>query len=540
MIFKRCAAREDLRSEPARRLLARRAGAILPLVLVLLPLGALVSAIAGEGGLGVWFEGRFGLILEYAAGSLASALVAASLAWILGTSLAWLAAFYDFPFRRFLSFFAALPLAVPAYLAVYAHAGFLDITGPISRGLRGAVPDSAFRLAPGGTLWLGIVLGFQLYPYVYLIVYPALRRGLRSPLDAARVLGREGFCLFLRPGLSLARPFSAAGALLVAMEALNEYGAAAYLGAPTLTSGLVRAWSHAFDIGAAASIALLLAGLALLLVAAEKAIRGRGRYASSLKSAQRGASFPRTRPRRAWLFSLLFILAATPGLAVPLIQSAWWILLFPRDPGVRLFSAVGGSLFIILVAGGLALLGGLASLLLFRAFGGSPRRSGLMSFSAKAGYAVPAVVLALGFVRLGGGALAGFVSGLALLVAALTARFMGVAYGGLEAAWSHRVEPYRAPAELASPSAFARIRGIYTPLLRPAIFSTGLLVALDLVKELGASLLLRPLGFESLATYAYEQASQELPHLTALPGLAIVALSGLVVWRVYKEYFHEV
>lgn len=527
------------RAEPFLRRLARAAGAAVPLILVLVPLGALLLAIAGEGGGLAWFAGRSGLIFEYAAGSLLSALIAAGLSWLLGTGLAWLAAFYEFPGRRALSLLAALPLAVPAYLSAYAHAGFLDITGPVSRLLRLLLPDSSFRFSPGGTLWLGLALGFQLYPYVYLIVYPALRRGLRAPLDAARVLGRKGAGLFLRPGLALARPFAAAGALLVAMEALNEYGAAAHLGVPTLTAGLVRAWSHSFDLGAAAAIALLLAAMALGLVGAERGLRGRGRYASSPKSAQRGAPFQRARPRRAWLASLAFVLASLPGLVIPLLQAAWWIALFPRAPGARLLQAAMGSLFLTLAAGGLALLGGLASLLLFRAFGGSPRRSGFMSFSAKAGYAIPAVVLALGYVRLGGGALAGFAAALSLLVAAVVARFVGVANGGLEAAWSHRVEPYRAPAELASPKAWFRIRSVYLPLLRPALLSSGLLVALDLVKELGASLLLRPLGFETLATFAYEQASQELPYLTALPGLGIVALAGIIVHRVHKEYFDE-
>lgn len=475
--------------------------------------------------------------MDFWAGTLISGLVAVGLAVFLGGGAAWLGALYTFPGKKLFSVLVVLPMALPPYLAAYAWTGLLEYSGPLSQ-LSQAWGGPAVHLAPQGSLVLGLLLGLQLYPYVYLTTRPALASGLAAPLEAALVLGRRGWRLFWNPGLGLLRPFLASGAAFVLMESLNEYGAAVHLGAPTLTTGLFRTWHHAYDLPGALALALQLCVLAGVLLWTERLLRRSRRFGSG-DGRRHGAPFPLRRIHGAagWGLGLVVFLPIVLGLGVPLFQLGWWAWLYPQSPGNWL-GALVNTVAVSTVVAAAAVAASLAVVFFFATRTGpvrGPRT--LVDVLASFGYAVPGVLGALAVV-----VWAGFlgmnaaVGSLALLGYALLIRYFSVGHSTLQTGFLHRSAPFGDPARVLGRSPWAIVREVHLPLLRPTIVFAFLLLILDLVKELSMTLLLRPLGFDTLPTLLYEQSSQELPQLTAIPGLILLSATVTLVLLLVKGF----
>lgn len=468
--------------------------------------------------------------------TLISSSVAIGVAVFLGTFLAWSLHYYEFVGARWIRFLVALPLAIPPYLAAYTWHGFLDLNGPLSRFLAWWGVTDTFRLTPSGPVVLGAIVGFQLFPYVYFTVTPALNADLHDSMAAARILGRKGWHLFLNPGLPLLRPFIAAGALLVFMESLNEYGAASFLGVSTVTVGLMRAWTHAYDLTAAMQLGLGLCGLALFVTFMERFLRKRQRFGQG-KAHLNPTSSPRFLSGFAGFVALLLVsLPLGLALFLPTLQLIWWGVRFDQiswtEAGVSSLQTIGLSAGV----GFLALLLALAGLLLprlTRIFWSKTEPSAVCSgWLADTAYGVPGVMAALAVLSLAGFAglsISAFTTGMGLLIYALFIRYYAVGRNGLWAHFTHRILPHEGPATLLGVSRWKMLRTIHWPLLQPGIWATALLLMLDLVKELSATLLLRPVGLNTLATLLYEQSTQELPHLNALPGLALISTGVILI-----------
>jgi len=329
-------------------------------------------------------------------------------------------------------------------------------------------------------------------------------------------MGREGAGLFLSPGLSLVRPFAMAGGALVIMESLNEYAAAVQFGVPTLTTAMFRTWTHAFDLEAA-----------LLAVALERYSRLRRRFHSSRKSHQGAGMTLPMGPSGRWWLSALFILAILPGLLVPVFQCLWWLGIHNHTLWGPSFQALLGTLILAAGAGTVAILSALVAITAGHRGQAKPRGTGAISFAALFNYAMPGLALALGVLALAASNKALMVQGgMLFLFYALSVRFFSITHSGLYSAWNHRVLPYREAALVSGASSGRVCWNIYLPLFKPALLSALLLLVLDLSKELTVTLMLRPIGFSSLATLIYEQASQELPHLAAVPGLLTIAFTA--------------
>jgi len=465
---------------------------------------------------------------DYWAGTLLSGSVAVVLAVFLGGGAAWLSALYSFPGKAAFDVLIVLPMALPPYLAAYAWSGLLEYSGPLS-SLVQAWGGAPFHLPPQGPLVLGLLLGLQLYPYVYLTTRPALASGLASSLEAALVLGRRGWPLFFNPGLGLLRPFLASGAAFVLMESLNEYGAAVHLGASTLTTGLFRTWHHAYDLPGALSLALQLCLLAAVLLWTERLLRRSRRYSGDRRH---GAPFPARRLTGAagWALGLLAFSPVILGLGVPLLQLVWWAVLYPQPAGPWL-SALANTVGLSLAVAGAAVALALTAVFVFSAGRRNvPGPRTAVEVLASFGYAVPGVIGALAVVVwasfLGANAAVG---SLLLLGYALLIRYFSVGHTSLQTAFRHRAEPFGAPARVLGSTTWQTIRRVHLPLLGPSIGFAFLLLVLDLVKELSMTLLLRPVGFETLPTLLYEQTTQELPQLTAVPGLVLLGATVALV-----------
>jgi iron(III) transport system permease protein len=460
------------------------------------------------------------LILRYALTSAVLGALVAVGAVAMGAVAAWLVVMYRFPGRSVFSWALALPLAVPAFALAYGYADLLDVAGPVRTALRGWTGSDFFpfeiRSLPGAAF----VLTGAFYPYVYLTARAAFITQSVCALEAARTMGAGPFDVFRRVALPLARPALAAGAALAVMETLADYGAVNFLGVQTLTTGVVRAWSVFGSPAAAARLSLILLFAAAALLWLERMNRLGESYGATSARWRTLAEAPLGGAWK-WLASGYCLLLLTLGLLLP----AGWLAYkgLSVDPDLpRLLRATGVSF-------GLACAGALVTVALAAvlAFGG--RDDVWAKRLASLGYAAPGAVLAVGLLgpasfvwRDLGAAGAGVAASLMLLVLAYAARLMASALQPIEAGLA-RVTPSmdRAARSLGETPGGA-IRRVHAPLARGALWTAGLLIFVDILKELPATLMLRPFDFDTLAVLADRYAGDERLAQAAWPALLIM------------------
>ena len=468
------------------------------------------------------------------------------LAAALGTGGAWLVTAYDFPGRGILDWALLLPLAVPTYIVAYAYLDVLHPVGPVQTALRamlGVDSPRDFRLPDIRSMTGCIVLlGFVLYPYVYLTTRAMFLMQTANLIDAARTLGMGRASVFFRVALPLARPAVAVGVGLALMEALNDIGASEFLGVRTMTVSIYTTWVTRSDLPGAAQIALAMLALVVGLVLFERWARRKRRYNND-------AQHPRPLMPHA-LGGLAGVLAFSAG-AIPvligflipatyLVHAAWQRIGF-AGVSERLVTETVNTLWLSLLATVLTL--GSAVLVVYGVRISRSRWPAVFARTASIGYAVPGTVLAIGLLPVVTGVdglidtasirLAGISTGLlilgsgAALVYAYFVRFLAVAAGGVEAGFSRVSRSLDDAARTLGETAGRSLWRIHLPLTRPALITAALLVFVDCMKELPATLLLRPLGVETLATHLYAEAARGTYEDAALAALLIVGV-GLV------------
>ena len=484
------------------------------------------------------------VLSEYIANSLWLCLGVAVGVAVVGVTTAWLTAMHDFPGRRVFEWAMVLPLAVPAYVMAYVYTDFLQFVGPVQTALRETFgwehgdywfPD--IRTLPGAVLMFVSVL----YPYVYLLARSAFLERASGMLEAARTLGMGPWRAFFSVSLPLARPAIAAGIALALMETLADYGTVAYFAVNTFTTGIYRAWFSLGDRVAAAQLAAMLLGFVLLLLMVERVSRGRARYHDTT-GRNRPLAGMRLSGARALLASGLCLLPLLLGFLLP----AGLLLKMALAEGDAQF----GERFLVLsrnsfvLAGTTALLGVLLALLL--AYGARLAKGGLaagLNRLVGLGYAVPGAVIAVGVLipvtRLDQW-LAGqweswfgnnpgllLTGGIAALVYAYLVRFLAVALHTVESGLGKITSSMDDAARSLGLGQGASLRRVHAPLLRGSLLTAGLLVFVDVMKELPATLVMRPFNFDTLATQAYTLASDERLAEASTASLAIVAVGIL-------------
>jgi iron(III) transport system permease protein len=520
-------------------------GAVAIAALVLAPIVALV-VFASRGSADLW-QHLLAHVLPDAIRDTALLLAGVGLLTaVVGTGTAWLVTAYDFPGRRILDWALLLPLAVPTYIVAYAYLDILHPVGPVQTALRGLIGVESprdFRL-PDVRSMAGCImlLGFVLYPYVYLTTRAMFLMQAANLIDAARTLGAGRWSVFFRVALPLARPAVAIGSSLALMEALNDIGASEFLGVRTLTVSIYTTWVTRSDLPGAAQIALAMLAVVVCLVLVERWARRQRRYANDAQSPR-----PLSSHRLTGFAGLLALaIASIPvalGFLVPAAYLADETISRVRFAGISnaIVSETVNTVSISLVATIVTLLGGIAVV-----YTGRVSRGPWPAFCARVvslGYAVPGTVLAIGLLPVVTGldrlldgaavALTGASTGLVLLssgtalIYAYVARFMAVAAGGVEAGFSRVSPSLDDAARTLGETAGRRLRRIHLPMTRPALATAALLVFVDCMKELPATLLLRPIGFETLATHLYGDAARGTYEDGAMAALLIVA-AGLV------------
>jgi iron(III) transport system permease protein len=462
-----------------------------------------------------------------------------------GTATAWLVTMYRFPGRAVLDRLLVIPLAMPTYIVAYCYVELLDFAGPVQSGLRAAfgwttVHDYSFPdiRTLGGAI---LVLSAVLYPYVYLSVRASFVQQSVCALEVARTLGRTPMGAFWAVALPLARPALAAGVALALMECLNDFGAVQYLGVQTLTVSVYTTWLERSNLGGAAQIAAVMLAFVAALFAAEWFARGRGQFHHTT-GRYRSIPFSDIEGWRGYLAAALCALPFVLGFAVPFFVLVGHAVTFAPEAFASGFGrAAANSVVLAAIASAVAL--GCALLLAYA------QRVAASGFTLPAvrlaglGYAVPGTVLALGLLiplagldnRIDGlmRQAFGVSTGLLLsgsqfaLVLAYSIRFLAVALGSIDAGL-HRISPnLDAASRTLGESALSTLWRVHLPLLLPALGAGGLLVFVDSMKELPATLLLRPFNFETLATQVYNFAALEQFEQSALGALTIVAV-GLI------------
>jgi iron(III) transport system permease protein len=464
---------------------------------------------------------------------------------LIGVGTAWLVTQFEFPGRRSLEWLLVLPLALPTYITAYVYVEVLGFQGPFQNALRALTgwrslrdywfPDP--RNLPGAICIMAIVL----YPYVYLSVRALFGLQAAAIVESARTLGAAPGRLFWRIGLPMARPALAAGLTLVLLETLNDIGASEYLGVRSLTLSIYTTWVNRNSLAGAAQIACVMLLLVVLLMGIEARLRGQRRFALPVRQPRAVGRVP-LQGGRAAAATLACALPVLFGALLPIGFLATEVLrrgLWQQLDGAMLRALFNALAFSALASGIVILLGvGIAAA---RRQGREPWLPAL-SRLASLGYAVPGTVLALGLLvplaaldNVVADALRrwfGLNSGLLLigsgaaLVLAYVVRFLAIAVSGVESGLSRISPRIDDAARTLGASAPEVMRKMHWPLARPAVAAAALLVFVDCLKELPATLLLRPLNVETLATTVYGHASRGAFEDGALAGLLIV-LAGL-------------
>jgi len=528
--------------------------AILIALIMLAPLLSLTwSAASGEGvGLEHWRHLTSNVIPDALFNTVILLLGVGVLVGCLGTGAAWLVTAYDFPTRSILIWALLLPLAVPTYIIAFAYLDLWHPIGPIQTAIRAVLGyDSPrdFRLPDLRSIYGAIcVLGFVLYPYVYLSTRVMFMSQAASLLEAARTLGAGRIDVFVRVALPLARPAIAVGVSLALLETLNDIGASEFLGVQTLTVSIYTTWVTRSDLASAAQISLTMLLLVVALILFERHGRRRQRYANT----------QRMRPMRARrLHGMAALTALTLGWipvvvgfmlpATYLVTESWKRLHAAGQVSDQIIASAINTVAIAATATVLTVAAGLTVAWAGRNLRESARFNPLRACAriASLGYAVPGTVLAIGLLAplafiddllgsivqiLGyqapGLILMGSTGGLLI---AYTLRFLAVSTGALESGLARIPPSLEQASRLLGETGTGTLRRVHLPLLRPALAASALLVFVDAMKELPATLLLRPMNFESLATWLYAEAARGTYEEGAIAALGIVVVGLLPV-----------
>ena len=461
---------------------------------------------------------------------------------IVGSATAWLVTFYRFPGVGWLKWLLFAPLAIPAYVAAYALVDFLEYAGPLQTSMRTAFGWSSaadypfFDVRSRGVATL--VLTLTLYPYTYLLTRAALREQSGAVFEVARSLGSSGVRAYLNVGLPLARPAIVAGSMIAMMETLADFGTVEFFAVQTLTTGIFSLWLEAGNRGGAAQLAIIALFFVAILVSVERFSRRRMKFYQSAQST-RPLVPERLQGWRALTALLICLLPVVLGFALPVLIMAGHALEVSWAD-ISLLAAVGNTILVGLSAALVATI--VATLLVYsvRLAGGSGTRYLLPATSL--GYATPGAILGLGVLiplaaidhqfadmaeRVTGSDPGLILTGSAFaIVFACVVRFFAIPQGAADAAFG-RVSPSLPLASRSlGQSAGGALRRVYLPMMRTSIATALLLVFVDTVKELPATLMLRPFNFNTLATRTYEKASLENIAEAAPPAFLII-LVGL-------------
>lgn len=509
---------------------------LLGTLIVLLPIGALLMSWAHSQP-EVWSH-LWQTQLPRLIGNTLSLLVGVGVGvTFIGVLSAWCVTHYEFPGRRWIEWALMLPLAIPPYVMAFVFLGIWDFSGPIQQSIKAIYPEFQY-INMRGTVGVSIVLSLVLYPYVYLTSRAAFYRLGNSQLEAARLLGMNSWRTFLHVGLPMAKPGVLVGLSLVMMETLADFGAVAVFNFDTFTTAIYKAWYGFFNLEAAAQLASLL--LIMVALVAWLEIQARKHPVTCGRTERRERRHLNL--CRGWCLTLFLCSLLIIAFGLPLIRLIIWSIDYPSELDMRFLGFILNSLALGSIAGGCLVITGF--LLAWYRHQHPHRTVTLFGRMMTAGYALPGSVLAVGIMLILIGTdqvviapimeslgwepwvLAGSLFGLIL---AYWIRFFSVAHNPLHAAFYSLTPSLPEAARSLGVPEKGLIWRLYLPLFSPTCLMAFIMVAIDVMKEMPATLLLRPFGWETLAVKVYELTAEGEWERAAMPALLLVALSLIPV-----------
>jgi iron(III) transport system permease protein len=470
----------------------------------------------------------------------------------IGTLAAWAVSAYEFPGRAWFDRLLLLPLAIPGFIMGFVYVALFEFAGPVQTTLRNTFgwsrgdywfPNIA---SPAGLI---LVLTLVLYPYVYILARAAFQEQAASTLEASQVMGYGHWRTFRRVVLPLARPQIAAGALLAIMESMTDYGTVSYFSYPTLSERIVVLWNTSFDVGAAVQLASLTVLVALLLIFTERTLRGRSRF---YQQGGRGRRPKRHTLRGPAKWSITAAMTVLLGMAfiLPVTQLITWSIFELRDPTVSLFSEsfITYSRNSLLLATSAAIVVMIVGLMIAygtrTATAGHAQRPRWLARLVTVGYAMPGAVIAAGVLTVVNpidGAVTNFAADflgfaspgylltgtIIALTYAYTVRFMAVGFNSVDASIEKVKPSMEEAARMMGAKSERVLRRVHLPMVRTGMIAGAILVFVDVMKELPATLLLRPFGMDTLALRTYFLSVEGWHESAAIPALAIL-MAGLI------------
>ena len=541
------------RRQQARRAAPRAlaAGALMAASLCLLPMLAVAIAAFG-GGVETVAHLMQTVLARYAATTLALVLLVSVGTFCIGVGAAWLVTMTRFPGVRLFEIALVLPLAFPAYVLAYAYTNVLDHPGIVQASLRAVMGwgprDYWFpeiRSLGGAAMMLVLVL----YPYVYLLARASFLQQSGTTFLAARALGSSFWGAFFRVSLPLARPAIAAGVLLAVMETIADFGTVAYFGVQTFATGIYTSWFSLGDRVGAAQLALCLLSFALLLAMLERIQRGRAKYHDPARGGDG--------PARLELHGTRAVMAMI-GCGIPVVLGAVLPIIILLSMGfnsgqdltsARYLGFLRNSLMLASIAAGVTVAAAVVLGFYMRMSPG--RLSFAAGYAARLGYAVPGGVIAVGLIV----PFAAFDNALDawmrtqfdirtgllitgsiwLLIFAYLVRFLAAALGAYEGGQTLVHANMDAASRSLGQGPMTTLRRVHLPILTPSLLTAALIVFVDVMKELPATLIMRPFNYDTLAVQAYRLASDERLNGAAVPSLVIVAVGLLPVILICRQ-----
>lgn len=507
-------------------------------VVLIGPILAVFVAASGDTG-GLWRHLFATVLPRYVANTLVLMAGVGTLTVLIGVSTAWIVSRWDFPGRSVLQWSLLLPAAVPAYIVAYTYTDFLEFAGPLQTGLREVFGwqtkrDYWFpeiRSMPGAIA----VLSLALYPYVYMMTRMAFRLIPGSFFEVARIHDRN---YFRAVALPLARPAIAAGVALALMETVSDFGTVEYFALETLTLGIFNVWLGMNSLPGAAQIACVAFLFVIALLAMETYARGKRQFADTSRRQTTVSPTRVSGPRAAACVAA----CAAPVLLGFLIPAAILLGFVLEGQSIDDYARIGEvAMNSVLVALAVAVMVMTVAVLVIESSFSGNRIARTATALAATGYAFPGTILAIGVVtfvgflddglqRLAEGlfqvSYGGITGTIGLVLFACMVRFQAIGHGAVVTG-TKRIPPNLVNAGRVLGRGFAgTLARVVLPLLRSSIFAGGLLVFVDVMKELPMTLLLRPFDFDTLATFVYQFAKDELLEEAALPALVIV-LAGI-------------
>lgn len=495
------------------------------------------------------------LLADYISNTLLLITFTGLFTFLIGTSLAWLISFYDFPLRNFYKWAFILPLAIPAYIGAYTYTGLLNYTGILQSSLRNSfnfhVNPKLFDIM---NIW-GAVFIFTLFllPYVYTIVSSFFQNQSASLIESARLLGRKPLNILFTVLLPLARPAIIAGVSLVVLEVLNDYGLVQYFGIPTFSTAIFKSWFGMGDIDSAIRLAASLLIIVFFILTLEKLLRGKRKVDSSTAKIRSIQLHKLSGYKSMLAFTYSFLIFSLSFL-IPLLQLFYWSLItYNNVLSNKFWQLLWNSVFVALVATCIIVF---ASVIIanFQRISGT-KLSKTYSKITTFGYSIPGAVIAIGVMVL-------FISldqklswfykivnpesaklvlsmSIAMLIFAYVIRFLAIGFNSAQTGFEKIGKKFFEASRTLGMTTTKTFLRIDLPMLKPALVGGFVLVFVDVLKELPLTLILRPFNFDTLATKVYQYANDEMIPEAAVPSLIIIAVSLISIFFLNKITMKE-